>query len=68
MKIVVRRPAGTTVRVRGAQVTAAFFLGLATYALILANVGLFAVFAVVAALAAAWDMGWRVFIREDSPE
>jgi hypothetical protein len=68
MKIVVRKPPGATFRFRGAQAAAFFNFGLAIYALLLTNVGVFLFFVVVAVLAAAWDMGWRVFIREDSPE
>jgi hypothetical protein len=69
MKVVVRKPAGTTFRFRGPQAAAFFFFGLATYALLLTNVGVFLFFVAVAVLAAAWDMGWRVFVREDdSPQ
>jgi hypothetical protein len=69
VKVVVRNRAdGTTFRFRGAQATALFFLGFATAGLLLGHVYLFAIFIVVAALAAAWDMGYRVFVREEPPK
>ena len=69
VKIVIRKRAdGTTWRIRGAQATAAFCLGFATAGLLLGNVLVFAVFAVVAVVAAAWDMGYRVFVRQEPPQ
>jgi hypothetical protein len=46
-----------------------FFLGLATHALILGDASVFLIFVAVAALAAAWDMGWRVRVWDwaDAP-
>jgi hypothetical protein len=67
-KVVLRKRAdGTTFRCRGAQATAVFFLGFATNALIVGDLSIFAIFVVVAALAAAWGAGWRVFVRQEPP-
>jgi hypothetical protein len=54
-------------RFRGAQAAALFFLGFATPALVVLDAYVFLIFVVVSALAAAWDMGWRVFVRHDPP-
>ncbi len=68
MKVVLRKRAdGKTFRCRGSQAAAVFFLGFATHALIIADVYVFAIFVVVAALAAAWGVGWRVFVRQEPP-
>jgi hypothetical protein len=68
MKIVVRKPPGGIFRFRGAEAAAFYFFGLATYALLVANAVVFFVFVLVAVLAAAWDMGWRVYVRDEPPE
>ena len=63
MKLALRQRPGATFRFRGAQAAALFFFGFSTYALLDGDVYLFLIFAVVAALAAAWEMGWRAFVR-----
>jgi hypothetical protein len=63
VKLVVHQRPGATIRFRGAQAAALFFLGFATYALLDGDAYLFAIFLVVAVLAGAWDMGWRLFVR-----
>jgi hypothetical protein len=69
MKVVIRKPPdGSRLRYRGAQAAALFFFGFATAALLLVHVILWAIFMVVAAIAAAWDMGWRVFVQHEPPE
>jgi 4-hydroxybenzoate polyprenyltransferase len=69
VKVVLHRQAGAQpFRVRRAQAVALFFLGFAVCALLVLHLTVFLVSVVVAALAAAWDMGWRVFARDDPPQ
>ena len=70
VKVVLRKLAGapSPFRFRGAQAAALFFLGFATHALLVLDGLVFLIFGVVAAVAAAWDMGWRVFVRHEPPQ
>jgi len=69
MKVVLRRHGGADpFRFRVGQAAALFFLGVATHALLVTDVSVFLIFVVVAALAAAWDAGWRVLVRKDLPQ
>ncbi len=45
-----------------------FLLGFATHALLVGDAPVFAVFVVLAGLAAVWAAGWRVFVRQDPPQ
>ena len=67
VKVVLRKRADapSPYRFRTAQAAALFFLGFATHALL---VLVFLIFVVVAAVAAAWDGGWRVFVRHEPPQ
>jgi hypothetical protein len=69
VKVVLRKPArGTTFRCGGAEAVAVFSLGFATHALLVGDVVVFAIFAVVAGLAAVWGAGWRVLVRHGPPQ
>jgi hypothetical protein len=67
-QLVLRRRGGSDpFRFRAGQAAALFFLGFATHALLTTDVRVFLIFFVVAALAAAWDAGWRVLVRQGPP-
>jgi hypothetical protein len=69
VKVVLRKRADAPpFRFRSVQAAAVFFLGFATHALILGDLSGFVAFGVVAALAAAWGAGWRVFVRQEPPK
>ena len=63
-----RADAPSPFRFRGAQAAALFFLGFATHALLVLDQYVFLIFVLVAAVAAAWDGGWRVFVRHEPPQ
>jgi hypothetical protein len=68
VKVVLRKGADARpFRFRGAQAAALFFVGFSAHALLDGDPYVFLIFGVVAALAAAWDMGWRVFVRHEPP-